>query len=94
MLFTAKTGEVTPPFGFGSTWLTKDAAGLFKFFLVIVGTVQAWMFLTKLRYMRRSMRDTADASKAADDAAAALSRTIIPKLDALTLLISACLPEN
>jgi hypothetical protein len=53
------------------SWLIKDAAGFFTLWLVIVGAVQVGMFFMQLRYMRKSMRDTAQAAQAASDAATA-----------------------
>jgi hypothetical protein len=75
MLFTAKSGN-GESVRIGSTWLTKDAAGFFTLVLVVVGAVQALMFFTQLRYMRLSMRDTADAAKAASDAAEAAKEQV------------------
>src|ERR1700733_768992 len=40
----------------GSTWLTKDAAGFFTFALVIIGGLQAILFLAQLRLIRDSLR--------------------------------------
>lgn len=53
----------------GSTWLTKDAAGLFTFGLVVVGVGQAILFFFQLRYMRKGMDDATLAAKAAQTSA-------------------------
>lgn len=55
----------------GSTWLTKDAAGFFTFWLVVVGFGQAILFFIQLRYMRKGMDDATRAARAAEDAAKA-----------------------
>jgi hypothetical protein len=46
-------------------WLIRDAAGFFTFVLVIVGAVQAGLFVWQLRYMRASLGDAKRAALAA-----------------------------
>lgn len=55
----------------GSTWLTKDAAGFFTFALVIVGGLQAILFLAQLRLIRESLAPAKEAADAAKEAAGA-----------------------
>jgi hypothetical protein len=55
----------------GTTWLTKDAAGFFTFALVIVGGLQAIMFLAQLRLIRESLTPAKEAADAAKEAAVA-----------------------
>jgi hypothetical protein len=50
------------------SWLTKDAGGFFTFVLVIVGSLQALLFLIQLRLIRESIapaKEAADAAKLA-----------------------------
>src|SRR5438105_2425027 len=60
----------------GSTWLTKDASGFFTFALVIVGGIQAILFLAQLKLIRESL---APAKAAAD--AARIAAEHIPRVE-------------
>jgi hypothetical protein len=55
-------------------WFTKDAAGFFTFWLVIVGVGQVFLFWYQLKLIRYSLRDAKVAADAAADAAGAASR--------------------
>jgi hypothetical protein len=64
----------------GMAWLTKDAAGFFTFVLVIVGSLQAILFLAQLRLIRDSIApalEAADAAKAAAQAAKLNAQSVI-----------------
>jgi hypothetical protein len=64
----------------GMAWLTKDAAGFFTFILVIVGSLQAILFLAQLRLIRDSLApalEAADAAKAAAQAAKLNAQSVI-----------------
>jgi hypothetical protein len=54
------------------TWLTKDAGGFFTFALVIVGVLQAALFLVQLKLIRESLGPAKEAARAAQAAAEAL----------------------
>jgi hypothetical protein len=69
-----------------SNWLIHDAAGFFTFLLVIVGAIQAGLFLWQLRYMRKSLDDARVASLAAQAAAeAAKEQVAITKIGVVDL---------
>jgi hypothetical protein len=50
-------------------WITNDATGFFTFWLVIIGTSQAGLFLWQLRYMRKGIEDARIAAEAAQASA-------------------------
>lgn len=50
-------------------WLTKDAAGFFTLFLVVIGAAQAGLFVWQLRYMSKSLTDAKLLAEAARDSA-------------------------
>lgn len=52
-------------------WLTRDAAGFFTFWLVVVGAVQIGLFVWQLRLIRQSFGDAEQAANAAALAAEA-----------------------
>lgn len=56
-------------------WFTKDAAGFFTFWLVVVGGLQLGLFYWQLRYMREGMADATIAAKAATKSADAAERS-------------------
>jgi hypothetical protein len=53
-------------------WLTHDAAGLFTFFLFLVGSAQAGLFVWQLRLIRRSLGPAEEAARAATASAQAI----------------------
>lgn len=55
----------------GWSWITKDAAGFFTFFLVIVGSGQALLFLWQLKLIGESLTPAKEAAEAASEAAVA-----------------------
>jgi hypothetical protein len=57
-------------------WLTKDAAGFFTFWLVVVGLFQVGLFYVQLRLIRKSLAPAEAAAKAAQDAAAIAGRSL------------------
>ncbi len=58
----------------GSTWFTKDAAGFFTFWLVVVGIGQFVLFYVQLRLIRMSLAPAEQAAKAAQAAAEHIPR--------------------
>jgi hypothetical protein len=58
----------------GSTWFTKDAAGFFTFWLVVVGIGQVVLFYVQLRLIRMSLAPAEQAAKAAQAAAEHIPR--------------------
>jgi hypothetical protein len=57
-------------------WITADAGGFFTFWLVIVGGIQAALFLWQLDLIRKSLSDAKDAAKAAGDSAKAAADAV------------------
>jgi hypothetical protein len=50
-------------------WLTHDVTGVFTLFLVVVGSLQIWVFLRQLRLIRDSLVPAQQAAEAAREAA-------------------------
>jgi hypothetical protein len=50
-------------------WLTKDAAGFFTFWLVVVSVFQVGLFYVQLRLIKQSLTPAQEAAEAARDAA-------------------------
>lgn len=61
----------------GSTWFTKDAAGFFTFWLVVVGAAQAILFYVQLHIIRASLDDAKTAADAAKEAADATKESVV-----------------
>jgi Na+-transporting methylmalonyl-CoA/oxaloacetate decarboxylase gamma subunit len=60
----------------GSTWLTKDAAGFFTFWLVVVGVGQVILFYVQLRLISAAAVDAEKAGIAAERAADATTASV------------------
>jgi hypothetical protein len=60
----------------GSTWLTKDAAGFFTFWLVVVGAGQVVLFYVQLGLIRTAADEAEKAGTAAERAADATTASV------------------
>jgi hypothetical protein len=76
----------------GWAWVTKDAAGFFTLFLVIVGGIQAGLFWVQLKAIREALKPTQEAAEAANATAttarAEFQSTHRPKIRIKHLLLA------
>jgi hypothetical protein len=61
----------------GWVWLTKDASGFFAMCAVFVAGLQAILFVVQLRYMGRTLQDTAKAAATAQTSAETAEKTFL-----------------